>query len=208
MPRLRPSPASVSTPDLHRKGVEQADSPFKSSYKTGRLVQKPAVRASRYPGALSFPSRPVRSATSVLLHAAPPNNPAPTAHLRNAACRGLRASQRGKWSLAAGPGASGPRGGAPISRRPISTREAGWDRACRLRGGGYGGHARGGRAPVLQAELAEGSERRWPRQSWSRRRMMNGIAGTSHIDSRERVLKLGESFEKQPRCAFHTVRCE
>lgn len=122
--------------------------------------------------------------------------------------RGLRASQRGKWSLAAGPGASGPRGGAPISRRPISTREARWDRACRPRGGGYSGYARGGRALVLQAELAEGSERRWPRQSWSRRRMMNGIAGTSHIDSRERVLKLGESFEKQPRCAFHTVRCE
>ncbi|XP_068401614.1 ELL-associated factor 2 [Eschrichtius robustus] len=36
--------------------------------------------------------------------------------------------------------------------------------------------------------------------------MMNGTAGPSHIDSRERVLKLGESFEKQPRCAFHTVR--
>ncbi|XP_066203378.1 ELL-associated factor 2 [Saccopteryx leptura] len=27
-----------------------------------------------------------------------------------------------------------------------------------------------------------------------------------HIGSRERVLKLGETFEKQPRCAFHTVR--
>ncbi|XP_070322151.1 ELL-associated factor 2 isoform X1 [Odocoileus virginianus] len=35
---------------------------------------------------------------------------------------------------------------------------------------------------------------------------MNGAAGPSHIDSRERVLKLGGSFEKQPRCAFHTVR--
>lgn len=32
--------------------------------------------------------------------------------------------------------------------------------------------------------------------------------GPWHIDSRERVLKLGASFEKQPRCAFHTVRCE
>lgn len=30
--------------------------------------------------------------------------------------------------------------------------------------------------------------------------------GPWYIDSRERVLKLGESFEKQPRCAFHTVR--
>ncbi|KAM6224553.1 ELL-associated factor 2 [Rhynchocyon petersi] len=30
--------------------------------------------------------------------------------------------------------------------------------------------------------------------------------GHLHIGSRERVLKLGESFEKQPRCAFHTVR--
>ncbi|VFV33410.1 ell-associated factor 2-like [Lynx pardinus] len=36
--------------------------------------------------------------------------------------------------------------------------------------------------------------------------MMNGAAGPSRIDHRERVLKLGESFEKQPRCAFHTVR--
>lgn len=35
---------------------------------------------------------------------------------------------------------------------------------------------------------------------------MNGAGRPSRIDSRERVLKLGESFEKQPRCAFHTVR--
>ncbi|XP_053420887.1 ELL-associated factor 2 isoform X1 [Nycticebus coucang] len=35
---------------------------------------------------------------------------------------------------------------------------------------------------------------------------MSGAAGLARIDSRERVLKLGESFEKQPRCAFHTVR--
>uniref|UniRef100_A0A8C7A705 Transcription elongation factor Eaf N-terminal domain-containing protein n=1 Tax=Neovison vison TaxID=452646 RepID=A0A8C7A705_NEOVI len=35
---------------------------------------------------------------------------------------------------------------------------------------------------------------------------MNGAAGLSHMDRRERVLKLGETFEKQPRCAFHTVR--
>ncbi|XP_030882464.1 ELL-associated factor 2 [Leptonychotes weddellii] len=34
--------------------------------------------------------------------------------------------------------------------------------------------------------------------------MMNGAAGPSHMDRRERVLKLGESFEKHPRCAFHT----
>lgn len=38
--------------------------------------------------------------------------------------------------------------------------------------------------------------------------MMNGGGRLSHVDSRERVLKLGESFEKHPRCAFHTVRCE
>lgn len=30
--------------------------------------------------------------------------------------------------------------------------------------------------------------------------------GPWYIDSRERVLKLGESFEEKPRCAFHTVR--
>lgn len=36
---------------------------------------------------------------------------------------------------------------------------------------------------------------------------MNG-AVPSLFDPKERVLKLGESFEKQPRCAFHTVRCE
>lgn len=35
---------------------------------------------------------------------------------------------------------------------------------------------------------------------------MNGPLGRWHIDSRERALKLGDSFEKQPRCAFHTVR--
>lgn len=35
---------------------------------------------------------------------------------------------------------------------------------------------------------------------------MNGPAGLASLDRRERVLKLGESFEKQPRCAFHTVR--
>ncbi|XP_037380466.1 ELL-associated factor 2 [Talpa occidentalis] len=35
---------------------------------------------------------------------------------------------------------------------------------------------------------------------------MNGAVGPWHIDSRERVLKLGDSFEKKPRCAFHTVR--
>lgn len=61
---------------------------------------------------------------------------------------------------------------------------------------------------LLQDEVADGSERRWPRQSHSRRIMMNGAAGPSHMDRRERVLKLGESFEKHPRCAFHTVRCE
>ncbi|KAM5154181.1 ELL-associated factor 2 [Callospermophilus lateralis] len=35
---------------------------------------------------------------------------------------------------------------------------------------------------------------------------MNGPAGLSRIDRHERVLKLGESFEKHPRCAFHTIR--
>ncbi|EDM11265.1 ELL associated factor 2, isoform CRA_b [Rattus norvegicus] len=35
---------------------------------------------------------------------------------------------------------------------------------------------------------------------------MNGPAGLAYLDRRERILKLGESFEKQPRCAFHTVR--
>ncbi|XP_062942432.1 ELL-associated factor 2 [Cynocephalus volans] len=36
--------------------------------------------------------------------------------------------------------------------------------------------------------------------------MMNAAAGLSYVDRRERVLKLGKSFEKHPRCAFHTVR--
>uniref|UniRef100_A0A8I3PDF7 ELL associated factor 2 n=1 Tax=Canis lupus familiaris TaxID=9615 RepID=A0A8I3PDF7_CANLF len=35
---------------------------------------------------------------------------------------------------------------------------------------------------------------------------MNAAAGPASRDRRERVLKLGESFEKHPRCAFHTVR--
>ncbi|KAM3917226.1 ELL-associated factor 2 isoform 1-T2 [Leptodactylus fuscus] len=34
---------------------------------------------------------------------------------------------------------------------------------------------------------------------------MNGSA-CSLFDTKERVLKLGESFEKQPRCGFHTIR--
>ncbi|XP_073401398.1 ELL-associated factor 2 [Dendrobates tinctorius] len=34
---------------------------------------------------------------------------------------------------------------------------------------------------------------------------MNG-AVCSLFDTKERVLKLGESFEKQPRCGFHTIR--
>ncbi|XP_053327904.1 ELL-associated factor 2 [Spea bombifrons] len=34
---------------------------------------------------------------------------------------------------------------------------------------------------------------------------MNGAAG-SLFDTKERVLKLGESFEKQPRSGFHTIR--
>lgn len=35
---------------------------------------------------------------------------------------------------------------------------------------------------------------------------MNGPARLAHLGRRERVLKLGESFEKHPRYAFHTVR--
>ncbi|KAM6161937.1 ELL-associated factor 2 [Erethizon dorsatum] len=35
---------------------------------------------------------------------------------------------------------------------------------------------------------------------------MNGPSGLAYLGRRERVLKLGESFEKQPRYAFHTVR--
>ncbi|KAG8550787.1 hypothetical protein GDO81_019964 [Engystomops pustulosus] len=34
---------------------------------------------------------------------------------------------------------------------------------------------------------------------------MNGAA-CSQFDTKERALKLGESFEKQPRCGFHTIR--
>uniref|UniRef100_A0A493T806 Uncharacterized protein n=1 Tax=Anas platyrhynchos platyrhynchos TaxID=8840 RepID=A0A493T806_ANAPP len=37
---------------------------------------------------------------------------------------------------------------------------------------------------------------------------MNGAAPPPLLEPKERVLKLGETFEKQPRCAFHTVRCE
>lgn len=54
---------------------------------------------------------------------------------------------------------------------------------------------------------------RWQKvgsSSWRRRNRSRSITmnGPWHIDSRERVLKLGETFEKQPRCAFHTLRCE
>ncbi|KAG9467659.1 hypothetical protein GDO78_014519 [Eleutherodactylus coqui] len=34
---------------------------------------------------------------------------------------------------------------------------------------------------------------------------MNGAA-CSLFDTKERVLKLGETFDKQPRCGFHTIR--
>ncbi|XP_036907411.1 ELL-associated factor 2 isoform X1 [Sturnira hondurensis] len=56
---------------------------------------------------------------------------------------------------------------------------------------------------LLWAEVADGENLGWLRRSRSRRRMMSG---PWHVDGRERILKLGESFEKQPRCAFHTVR--
>lgn len=46
------------------------------------------------------------------------------------------------------------------------------------------------------------------RPSGRQRTRMSGPAGLAYLDRRERVLKLGESFQKQPRCAFHTVRCE
>lgn len=36
---------------------------------------------------------------------------------------------------------------------------------------------------------------------------MNGTA-YSNFDNQEHVLKLGETFEKQPKSAFHTVRCK
>lgn len=37
--------------------------------------------------------------------------------------------------------------------------------------------------------------------------IMNGTA-YSNFDNQEHVLKLGETFEKQPKSAFHTVRCK
>lgn len=36
---------------------------------------------------------------------------------------------------------------------------------------------------------------------------MNGAAPPL-LDCKERALLLGDSFERKPRCAFHTVRCE
>lgn len=36
---------------------------------------------------------------------------------------------------------------------------------------------------------------------------MNGTA-YSNFDNQEHILKLGETFEKQPKSAFHTVRCK
>ena len=168
------------------------------------MVQKPVVLPSGYPGAASFTRRHFKSATSFPPRVAPPENSAPRAYLRSSASRGLRASQRVK--LAQGPGASWARGGAPFPRKPISAQ---WDGARLARGGVCGGCTGSPRRSWFkQAEVATGSLRQRQRQSQSRRRRMNGAAGPSHIDSRERVLKLGGSFEKQPRCAFHTVRCE
>lgn len=36
---------------------------------------------------------------------------------------------------------------------------------------------------------------------------MNGAA-YSNFDNQEHVLKLGETFEKHPKSAYHTVRCK
>lgn len=36
---------------------------------------------------------------------------------------------------------------------------------------------------------------------------MNGTA-YSNFDNQDHVLKLGETFEKHPKSAFHTVRCK
>lgn len=36
---------------------------------------------------------------------------------------------------------------------------------------------------------------------------MNGTA-YSNFDNQEHILKLGETFEKHPKSAYHTVRCK
>lgn len=65
----------------------------------------------------------------------------------------------------------------------------------------------------LEVQYSSGA-RAWSRRGrrCQRRRTgggpgMNGVAPPL-FDCKERALLLGESFERQPRCAFHTVRCE
>jgi hypothetical protein len=78
-------------------------------------------------------------------------------------------------------------------------------------------HASGGerswsRAPNSSSQPVQLFQRLWQgtakAKSGRQGTRMSGPAGLAYLDRRERVLKLGESFEKQPRCAFHTVRCE
>lgn len=121
---------------------------------------------------------------------------------------------------------------APQSRC-VATREGAWRPDHGLGAKGRGAllqaanqHARGGRWG--RARWATGRSLSWPRPrllkrlfqargggrlgsaSWRRRSRRRRLTmnGPWYIDSRERVLKLGESFEEKPRCAFHTVRCE
>lgn len=57
------------------------------------------------------------------------------------------------------------------------------------------------------AAVAAGAARAGHGVRCAARAAMNGMAPPL-VEPKERVLQLGETFEKQPRCAFHTVRCE
>lgn len=161
--------------------------------------------ASRHPEILFFPSRHLRWVTSsslrILLQGTLLQPSTSAVRPSRGACAATREET---WRRDQDPRSQGAGRASPGSQ---SARER-----CPL---GRARQARGGvswvpgpqQVQLFQDEVADGSERRWPRQSRSQR-MMNGAAGPSHMDRRERVLKLGESFEKQPRCAFHTIRCE
>lgn len=165
--------------------------------------------ASPPPRAFIHPSRHLRSVvTSSLARVRPLLGPTRTAYLGVAAFAEPCASRRGKGARG-GDGGQG-RGGARGEGRGSCLQPANQD-SGRARWEVNGarpapaGSSSSGLVQRFQKVVAAGHGRR---PSVRRRTRMNGPAGLAHLDRRERVLKLGESFEKQPRCAFHTVRCE
>lgn len=160
--------ASVSTLNLHRKGVEQAYSPVKSSDIRGYLPQKSGVPASWYLGARSFPSHhrsPVTLPSFAFFHQSTPL--LPSTSVPRLSQSGVR--RNAGRSLEAGPGSSS-QGAGRLSPGSQSSREMLPVGARVERGAESGVDAPAAANAAPQAEVADGpEERRRRRQSRSRR---------------------------------------